>query len=200
MSDNATICPICGSFTRVANAKQSPPTAYGPYPQESIDERPFYERGYGPPLFNEAQTQPGYVPQPPQNIGYAPPPYNAASMYPPAPINITVINNPAFSNKNEGALITEVILSLFGIFGVGWIMGGNTTIGIVLLACSFLLYWPIMFGGTIFTLGFGLICLGPIAIAAIILNVLLLNNRLHRKATQYVMMQPPPMQVPPQPQ
>jgi hypothetical protein len=116
-------------------------------------------------------------------------------MYPPGAINVTIVNSPP--GKKDGALAAEIILSLFGVFGVGWLIGGETAIGIVLLVCSFVLYWPIMILGTLFTFGFGLICLGPLAIGSIILNALLLNNRLNRKATQYVMVQSQQMPMPP---
>ena len=68
-------------------------------------------------------------------------------------------------------------------------MSGETTIGVILLICTFVLYWPIMLLGIIFTLGLGLFCLGPLAIGAIILNAILLNNTLKQKAAQVVMMQ-----------
>jgi hypothetical protein len=94
------------------------------------------------------------------------------------------------TNKNSGALIAEILLSLFvGTYGVGWLMAGETTTGIILLICSFVVYWPFMILGTIFTLGIGLICLGPMAIGAITVNAILLNNLLNRKAAQMVMVQ-----------
>ena len=116
-------------------------------------------------------------------------------MYQPGAINVTIVNPPA--DKKDGALIAEILLSLFGIFGVGWLIGGETTIGIILLVCSFFIYWPIMILGTLFTFGLGLICLGPLAIGSIILNALLLNNRLKRKAAQYVTVQAQHMPMPP---
>ena len=102
------------------------------------------------------------------------------------------------STKNNNALVVEIILSLFGLFGVGWLMAGETTIGTVLLVCSIFLYWPLLILGTIFTFGLGLICLGPLAIGAIILNILLLNKVLEQKSTQYVITpQPIYMNTPP---
>jgi hypothetical protein len=79
------------------------------------------------------------------------------------------------------ALVVEILLSLFGIFGIGWIIGGEITLGIILVVCSFFIYWPLMILGTALTEGLGLICLGPLAIAAIILNAVLLNTVLKRK-------------------
>lgn len=124
-------------------------------------------------------------------------------MYPPA-VNVVVNNNapvmPVVTNANNGPLIAEVLLSFFlGIYGVGWLMAGETTTGVVLLVCSFLVYYPIVIVGTIITFGLGLLCIGPLAIAAIIVNAILLNNTLKRKTGQVVMVQTPaPSQYPPQ--
>jgi hypothetical protein len=94
------------------------------------------------------------------------------------------------SAGNPGAIIVEVLLNVFtGIYGVGWLMAGETTTGIILLVCSILLYWPVMVLGAIFTLGVGLLCLIPLAIVALILNPILLNNTIKRK-TAYILVQP----------
>ncbi len=177
MPHKATICAMCG--TVVERPKSSASTSYG--------GPSFSERGYAAqPQAAPPPPQAGYMPPPQQPFGYAPS-YTNAAMYPPGAINVTIVNSPP--GKKDGALVAEIILSLFGVFGVGWLIGGETTIGIVLLVCSFVLYWPIMILGTLFTFGLGLICLGPLAIGSIILNALLLNNRLNRKATEYVMVQ-----------
>jgi len=111
--------------------------------------------------------------------------------------------NPGFnvirvSTKNNNALVVEIILSLFGLFGVGWLMARENAIGATLLVGSIFIYWPIVILGTIFTLGFGWICLGPFAIGAIILNILLLNKVLDRQSTQYIIAsQPIHMHMPP---
>ncbi len=108
------------------------------------------------------------------------------------------LNVVKVSTKNNNALVVEVILSLFGLFGVGWLIAGETTVGTVLLVCSIFIYWPLLIMGTIFTLGLGLVCLGPLAIGAIILNILLLNKALEQKSTQYVITpQPVYMNTPP---
>jgi hypothetical protein len=100
-----------------------------------------------------------------------------------------------------------VLLNIFlGIYGVGWLMAGETTPGIILLICSLLIYWPTVIFGTIFTLGTDLICVIPLEIGFIILNAVLLNNALKRKAqvvvvqtaiVQQPMVQPPMVQQPP---
>jgi TM2 domain-containing membrane protein YozV len=204
LAENATICPICGTVTLPASASGQPSTSYGA-PQGDFmrqgyspyDSAGSYERGYAPSPRPDGPQQggqryEGYN----QNYNYAPP-YNAG--YAPG-INVTVINNMPTSGSSDSALIVEILLSLFGIFGVGWLMAGETTTGVILLICSFALYWPTIILGTIFTLGFGLLCLGPMMIAAIIINAMLLNNVLKRKRAQqqFVYMQQQPSQMPPQ--
>ena len=79
-------------------------------------------------------------------------------------------------------------------------MAGETTTGSPVLVGSLVLYWPIFIVGTIVTLGFGLLCLGPLAIAAIIVNAVLLNQTLNRKASHVTVVPPPSqqMRMPPQ--
>jgi hypothetical protein len=137
------------------------------------------QQGYMPP------PQPGYMP-PSQNYGYQQQ-QQQPPMYPSQGVNVTVVNNAG--TKNNTPLIIEVILSLFGIYGVGWLMAGETTIGVILLICSFVIYWPLLIVIAVFTLGFGLACDFPLGIAAIVINAILLNNMLNRKATQITMVQ-----------
>lgn len=187
MADNALICPHCGTATsgaKVFNQTPQPLTHYGSPPQQV----PPYQQGYVPQP-GPAAKQPGYgygAPVPPQTPGYAP--AQGPVNYPPG---FTI------APKNNGALIAELILSLFGVFGVGWLMAGETTVGVVLLICSFVLYWPFAILGTIFTLGLGLICIGPLAIGAIVVNIILFNSTLDRKTTPFVIV-PPPVSPPQQ--
>lgn len=193
MQDNATICPVCGTVNTAAKSAAQPSTGYGQYSQHGFGEPSSYQPGkssYASQPGPTFRSQINYAAQQ-QQEGYAPP-YN-----PPGPPHVSPGNGMTLSNKNDQALVTEIILSLFGLFGVGWLVAGETTVGIILLVCSIFIYWPIMIGGTILTFGLGLICLGPIAIAAIILNTILLNRTLNRKATRFVLMQHPPhMHVP----
>jgi hypothetical protein len=207
LTADTQICPSCGTRVEAARAKAKLPSSsrvYGQDAQGSFGEPSTYERGYPAQQYPARQTPPGYPQSPayppvsaPQ-IGYGPS-YQTPYMYPPAiHVNVTMMSGPAPTQRpnTDSALAVEIILSLFGLFGVGWLIGGETTIGIVLLVCSVLLYWPIIFGGTILTFGLGLICLGPLAIGAIILNALLLHHRLIRKMTQqYILLQQqPPIQ------
>jgi hypothetical protein len=180
-----------------------PPTSYGDYsagyrppqPEKGASYDQGYNRGYGPGNY---MPPPQGAPRQP-NYGYPPPYTNQPPTY--GTVNVSVYNNVNSSNKNTAALVVEVLLSLlFGIYGVGWLMSGETTIGILLLVGSFVLYWPMFILGTIFTVFLGLICLIPLGIAAVITNAILLNNVLNRKAAQVTVVVPPvqAQQMPPQ--
>ncbi len=196
IANNATQCPVCGTLTNTAQTNQ--PLGQGqqgqqiPLPQDdfrSFGGPPLYQQGYRP-VPNPAPPQGGYMPPPQQVPGYTSASY--ASIYPQAPITVSVVNSPS----NDGALIVEILLSLFGVFGVGWLIGGETTVGVILLICSIFIYWPIMILGTLLTFGLGLICLGPLMIGAIIINALLCNSALKRRASHLVVVQQPPQQMP----
>ena len=190
IATTATQCPFCGMPTE-QEMHYMHPSAYqvqqGP-PQDDFSTfggPPVYQAGYRavPPI--------QHVPFPQQAPGYAPASYS--SVYPQS--NITVVQ----TTGNEAPLVAEIILSLFGIFGVGWILGGETTIGVILLLCSVFIYWPVMILGTVFTFGIGLVCLGPLAISAIIINALLCNRVLKRRAARLIIMQSTPPSAPKQP-
>jgi hypothetical protein len=153
------------------------------------------QQKFGAPASNPEQDHAFFSPQSDAPF------FQQAHYTPPRHAGYTTAYNPSYytntpgmtvSNKNDNALIVELICSLLGLFGVGWLMAGETTIGIILLIGSVLIYWPLMIGGTILTIGIGLLCLGPIAIGVIILNTLLLNSLLNRKAAKFVVTQQQP--------
>lgn len=204
MPDNVNICPACG--TVASHAK--PPTnstaygtgqgGFGSPPQAPSTYEQGYSRQQPPSQPAPYQSRPGYgyLPPPqnpntiPQAPGYAPPGYAQV------PGNVTVINQ--FNSKNTTPLIVEIIISCFGIYGIGWLMAGETTTGVLLLIGSLVLFWPLAILVVVLTFGLGALCIGPLAIAAVIVNAILLNNHLNRQAilTQQVFMQPPIMQPP----
>ena len=166
--DTAAVCPNCG-----LSISAPPP----------IQEQP----GYASPQSGYmAQPQQQYMPPPQQQ--YAPPqqqympPQQGYMQQPPGGVNVTVVNTGTTQQSKTG-LIVEIILSIFGIYGVGWLISGETTIGVVLLICSFVLYYPAMIILGIFTIG---LCDFPLAIGLIVLNAVLLNNALKRKAAQQI--------------
>ena len=194
IANEAIVCPFCGSHTG-NNAQYTQPATYQMQqgPQDDFSKfggPPLYQNGYQPV---PPQPPPTYTPPVQQQIpGYAPP------SYPPVyqQGNVTIIQN----SGNEASIVVEIILSLFGLFGVGWLIGGETTVGIILLVCSVFIYWPVMILGTLFTFGLGLICLGPLAIGAIILNAILCSSTLKRRAARVTVIHstpPPPTMQPP---
>ncbi len=189
IADTAIQCPFCGMPTEHEMQYMRPSA----YQAQQVPSRDDFSSFGGPPLYQAGYSavQPptqsgGYIPFPQQTPGYAPTSYTPLYSH----TNITVVQNTG----SDAPLVAEIVLSLFGIFGVGWILGGETTTGVILLLCSIFVFWPIMILGTLFTLGIGLICLCPLAIATIIVNALLCNRVLKRRAARLVVMQstPPP--------
>src|SRR5437764_9566160 len=132
LADSAVICPSCGTVTRSGGTSVPPrPGGYTQYPGSEYSDphdqpMPTYEQGYAPRQNFTAPPPPNYRPPQP-NFGYQQA-YNPPPMYSPGPINVTVVNNYTEPDqKNSGALLTEIILSLFGIYGVGWLIAGETT-------------------------------------------------------------------------
>jgi len=196
VSENSSICPVCGTVISGGNKSTQPSTMYGQFPQHEFGGMrsseqpdashiaPHFPPGTPPHFAQKAgagsvQGAPSYSQSGSQHgPGYHPP----------------FASNPTPSSfSKDTAMVTEFILSLFGLFGVGWIIAGSTATGIILLIGSIFIYWPLMIGGVILTRGFGLLCLGPIAIGAIILNTLLLMMTLRRKAARFAA--PPPSPV-----
>jgi hypothetical protein len=83
--------------------------------------------------------------------------------------------------SRTAAIIAEVILDLFGIYGVGWLIAGETTVGIILLVASFV-WWPIAVLGTIFTAGLGVLCIVPLNIIFLLVSVIMLAQRTAARA------------------
>jgi hypothetical protein len=106
---------------------------------------------------------------------------------------MSTFNSTAFGNaytrvrstKNNTPLVVEILLNLFlSLYGVGWLMAGERVIGVLLLIGSLLVYWPALILGIIFTSGLGIFSFGALALGLIILNAVLLNNYLNRKAAR----------------
>ena len=157
-----------------------------------LPPRPPYASSVPPVAPGYPVQQPGYGPQSMNYAAYAPHMPRVPQFIPVVPA-VPVVTSQAHM-KRDNAVLLEVILSLFGLFGIGWLAGGETTVGIILLICSFVIYLPVLFLGTILTFGVGMVCLGPLAIVAIILNGVFCNSILKRREIQFIVMQqPPPM-------
>lgn len=188
--DNATSCPNCGAITELGRASRSQSGEFQQQQQSYMP--PDYNSGYVPPQQQQQQQpygynqQPGYAP--PQQQGYAQQPNYGPYQQPQGGVNVTVVNNATAGHSNT-PVIVELLLNIFlGIYGVGWLMSGNTTVGVILLICSFV-DWFIIGILAVLTLGLGFFCWGPFLIAAWIVNAIMLNNSLKRKAAQVVMVQ-----------
>ncbi len=116
-----------------------------------------------------------------------------SSMHSTAQSAAHTFSNTAFGNtytpvrptKNNTPLIVEILLNLFlSLYGVGWLMAGRIRVGVILLIASFVVYWPTLIFGILFTFGLGVFSLGALALSLVILNAILLNNYLNRKAAR----------------
>lgn len=184
VAPGTTVCPACGTATRFVQQGVPKPTSYGERPSADYsgnnDSQPLptYEQGYASQQSFEDPLQASYAPPP--TPGYVPP-------FQPPPITITVVNTftTPSTNKNN-TLLVEILCSLFGLYGIGWLMAGETVTGGILLACSLLIIWPLAIAIAVLTLGFGIFfCDLPLTVVGIIINALLLNAALNRKTVQY---------------
>jgi hypothetical protein len=80
---------------------------------------------------------------------------------------------------NTTPVIVEAILAFLGIYGVGWMIAGETTIGIVLLIAGFV--WDAIFVVAAVTV-IGLCCVVPLQLIFVALSAFQLNNRLRMRA------------------
>jgi hypothetical protein len=152
LSPEATATPDVSDIPTVVNTSQVEP------PQ--VDATP--------PL---PEAPPAYAPspQPPAPVGYAAPPQPVAS----------AAVAPQASAPNTTPVIVEAILAFFGIYGVGWLMSGETTIGVALLIAGFV--WDAIFVAAAFTV-LGLCCVVPLQLIFVALSAFQLNNRLRMRA------------------
>ena len=78
------------------------------------------------------------------------------------------------------AIILEVVGGIFGIFGIGWLVSGNTSTGLMFLIGGFV-WLAIAIVLSVVTFGIGLICIWPVDLAIMITSVIMLNNRLKQR-------------------
>lgn len=117
----------------------------------------------------------------PPNPHYAPndypPSYAQPQPYPLAPYP----PYPGYAQQQDHstAIVLEAILSVFGIYGIGWMYRGHVGTGVALLVLGFV-WIGIAALITIFTLGIGLLCVAPLHLVFIVLDVIALNNTLRQ--------------------
>lgn len=124
-----------------------------------------------PPPVPEAP--PAYTPPPndyppPSPPAYAAPPQSVASAY---------VASPARPRDTTPVLV-EAILAFFGLYGIGWLIAGETTIGVSLLIAGFV--WDAIFVVAAFTV-IGLCCVVPLQLIFVALSAFQLNNRLRMR-------------------
>jgi hypothetical protein len=171
-NSSSVLCPACGTVIRKHGRVQSS----GSYVQSSQNYAGEQSASQGGDAPTSQTTSQSHAQFSSNESGYI-----ARSFHATHTINASAMTDFTSTSSYDKALAVEFILSLFGIFGIGWLLAGETVIGFLLLICSVLIYWPIMILGTLLTLGFGLMCLGPLAVSCVICNTLLLNLCLKRK-------------------
>lgn len=181
MPNNSLLCLVCGTLSVFSRPDIHTPTrneaGSAPFsiPREKQEE---YEQQMDNP-------QPDYALFPgeqPEDLSPSSHLYSAL-----APRATTTPIAPVVSSTPKKALFIEAVLNLcLGIFGVGWLIAGETVTGLVLLACSLILYWPtlfiLFFLNFIFSIGPGLYALIFLAPGVTTLNLLLLRRMLKSKA------------------
>jgi hypothetical protein len=169
-----------GSYPPATGPIAEPPPAFTPPPPTYAPPSGGYASGQYPPPSGQYPPPPGYPQsgQYPPNAGYpqynqAPPPaYGAPPFGPPVYLQVQ-------QPSTAGPIIAEVILGLFGVFGVGWLIGGKTTIGAILLGLS-ALWWIVSIATVLLTVGIGILCLFPIDVAFIVTSAVTLSNALKK--------------------
>ena len=87
-------------------------------------------------------------------------------------------------SDSSNAVLIECIAGFFGLYGIGWLMSGYTTTGMLLLIGG-LVWSALVWGFILLTFGFGifaLACAGPIDLAIWITSALILNSTLKKRA------------------
>jgi hypothetical protein len=125
-----------------------------------------------------SQTSPEAEPLLPPPV-YAPPPQGYAAhsqpLYPRAGAYAASQPRP----YNTTPVIVEAILAFFGVYGIGWLMAGETTIGVILLIAGFV--WDAIFVFAAYTV-IGLCCVVPLQLIFVALSAFQLNTRLRLRA------------------
>lgn len=198
LPDQTMYCPVCGTMTSTAqgsseslasSAAESGQQLFTGFEEYTPPPPPAYERNYAANREQatrysnsgeQAWQQASSTAEQAAGQGYS---HSRAQHGVPASIRI-------FNTNVATPLFVEILASFFlGLYGVGWIMAGETATGIILLIASVVIYWPLIIFAlviTVLTFGLALFCFGPFAVGAIFLNAYLLNNTLKRKQAQAV--------------
>ena len=119
----------------------------------------------------ETAPMPEATPTPPP----APEPYAPSVVPTPAPSPAYAAAASAMPKDRSMALLLEILPALVGVFGIGWIYGGNITVG-VLLMVGMLVWDVVAVLGSVVTLGLGCFCFVPINLVALGVSAYFLNE------------------------
>jgi len=125
-----------------------------------------------------SQASPEAEPLPPPPV-YAPPPPGYAAPSQPLYPQAGAYAAPQPRPYNTTPVIVEAILAFFGLYGIGWLMAGETTIGVILLIAGFV--WDAIFVVAAYTV-IGLCCVVPLQLIFVALSAFQLNTRLRMRA------------------
>lgn len=148
----------------------------------SAQSAPLNQSAYPPPPQHQ-QGGPSYTPPPPphtypQGAPSYPPPYGAAP-YPPAGYPPAYPPSPYGMRPTKvsgGAIAIEAILSLFGVFGVGWLMSHKTDVGAIVMILGFV--WDVVaIAGTVITFGIGGCVVFPLHLIFVAATTIALSNQ-----------------------
>ena len=140
---------------------------------QSQPPHPHYAPNDYPPPYSQPlpPTYPASTPYSQPLYSQAPPP----QPYPPAPYPYGY----AQQQDHSTAIVLEAILSVFGIYGIGWMYRGHVGTGVALLVLGFV-WVGIAILISLFTFGIGLLCVAPLHLVFIVLDVIALNNTLRQ--------------------
>jgi hypothetical protein len=124
------------------------------------------------------EEPPVYTPPPPPPVYAAPSQPAAGYPAPPQPLAGAYVA-PQARPQDTTPVIVEAILAFFGVYGVGWLISGETSIGVALLIAGFV--WDAIFVAAAFTV-IGLCCVVPLQLIFVALSAFQLNNRLRMRA------------------
>lgn len=184
--------PDAGVIPPAYTPAPPPPPAYVP-PQVAPTNPPAYTPA-PPPMAPQQPQQPqqwqtGPMSAPPPSgplpsgpLPPAPMGYQAPSPMAPVPQGYYQPVPPMAPQQDNTtlAIILEVVGGIFGIFGIGWLVSGNTSTGLMFLIGGFV-WLAIAIVLSVVTLGIGLICIWPVDLAIMITSVIMLNNRLKQR-------------------
>jgi hypothetical protein len=166
---DAAFCPSCGTARLVAAPGPSQPLFQPSMPAPPLGSAMPGLPPPGPGAYGAtaAYASPSaYVPPPeygPQGGAYGGPPLTSQQQQSPP----------------SGPVITEVILGIFGIFGVGWLAAGKTTTGLILLVLS-ALWWAVSAVTAVHTVGVGCCGIVPLNALFIAISAAMLHSSLRR--------------------